>query len=95
MNTSITISERTRAKLDELQTAIERETGRTVPHQELLEGLVEQAHGSKEAVVEAFREDAAGFDAVEDDDWLSGPAEPDAVIGDEEIEELLEGDDRS
>lgn len=54
---SVQITEATNDRLEELQAAIRRETGRDVPKRELLERIVEDAYESKEAVIELFSDD--------------------------------------
>lgn len=56
--TSVSVDERTKARLERLQERIERETGRAVSQQELLARLVEREFGDRDAVVDSFREDA-------------------------------------
>ncbi|WP_440766519.1 hypothetical protein [Natronorubrum sp. DTA7] len=50
----VKITEATNDRLEELQAAIRRETGRDVPKRELLERIVEDVYESKETVIELF-----------------------------------------
>lgn len=85
MATSVPVDEATKARLERLQSEIERETGRSVSQRALLTRMIEREYESRDALVDEFRDD--GGDHVEedefDDEWEG--------LSDEEIERWLSG----
>lgn len=57
MSTSVKMSESAKSRLEELQAEIRLETGRKVTQQELLDRLVENAYGSKNELIDSFRDE--------------------------------------
>lgn len=106
VETSVPVDERTRARLEQLRVAIERETGRSVTPRELLARLVEREFEDREAVVDAFRQASGGegtaaagreddefegLSEAERDRWLSGTTASGNPVAEDEIDEVLYG----
>jgi len=58
MSPSVEITEATNDRLEELQAAIRRETGRDVTKRKLLERIVSDAYESSETVIEPFSDNS-------------------------------------
>jgi hypothetical protein len=92
---SVPVDERTKAMLGELQERIERETGRAVTQQEVLERVVEHGFESPDALVDSFRADSEGddeFEGLSDEEierWLSGTSASGDPIEEDDIDRIL------
>ncbi len=91
MATTVPVDEATKARLDRLQSEIERETGRSVSQRALLTRMIEREYESRDALVDEFRDD--GDEGVDGDDHVDGDGSDDEWEGlsDEEIERWLSG----
>ncbi|WP_276254953.1 hypothetical protein [Halomontanus rarus] len=69
---SVTVTDRTKAHLEELRAKIRLETGRTVTQQELLEWIVLEAVESTDELIDPFRDEFEPLTDDEIDRWLSG-----------------------
>ncbi|MDQ2050239.1 hypothetical protein RBH26_07050 [Natronolimnohabitans sp. A-GB9] len=92
MSTSVKVTDRTKARLEELQAEIRLETGTKVTQQELLERMVTEPYESKDDLIDDFRDD---FEPLSDDEieqWLSGSSDWGTETTDDEIDEVLYGE---
>ncbi|QLG49795.1 hypothetical protein [Natrinema halophilum] len=89
MITSVKIDDRTKGRLQDLQTEIESQTGHTVTQQELLERLVDSVYESRSEFIESLRDE---WDELSDEDidgLLSRTAESGDAIDDDDIDDMI------
>ncbi len=72
MATSVKIGEAAKDRLEQLQAEIKLETGRSVTQQELLDRLIDRQYESREAIVDAYRDELEGLSDEEIEQVLSG-----------------------
>lgn len=93
MATSAPISEETKARLERLQAAIERETGQSVTQQELLDRIVEQGVESRGTLIASYRNGWDGLSDEQRDQWLSGTAASGDPVDEDDIDTVLYEDE--
>lgn len=93
MATSVTVDEATKDRLEQLQAAIERETGREVTQQELLDRIVAREFESREALVDSFRDDWEGLSDEELEQFMSGTAASGDPVDEDELDDVLYGEE--
>ena len=98
MSSSVDISDRTKSQLEALQAKIRAETGREVSKRELVDRLVEREYGSKDAIIESFRDESNsrsdGGTPLSDEEieaFLSGTFASGDVTDEQDIDEILYG----
>lgn len=91
--TSVKMDEHTKSRLEELQAEIKLETGRKVTQQELLDALVERAYASREEVIDSFRDEGPDLTDEEIERWLSGTSDWGVETSEDEIDDILYGED--
>ncbi len=91
MSTSVEMSEAAKSRLEELQAEIRLETGRKVTQQELLDRLVDDAYGSKDALIDSFRDEWEGLSEEEIERWMSGTIASGDPVDEDEIDDVLYG----
>lgn len=89
MTTSVPVDERTRARLERLRAAVEREIGRTVTHQELLARMVAREVEDRDSLVDSFRSELDDQPREEVDPPSGDPA---GESVDDEFEGLTEAE---
>lgn len=89
MATSDPVSEETKARLERLQSEIERETGKSVTQQDLLDRIVERELESRDALIASYRDDWDGLSDEEIDQWLSGTAASGNPVDEDDIDTVL------
>jgi hypothetical protein len=72
MTTSVKIGDAAKDRLEQLQAEIKLETGRSVTQQELLDRLVDRQFESREAIVDAYRDEWTGLSEDEVGQLLAG-----------------------
>lgn len=90
--TSVKMDEETKSRLEELQAEIKLETGRKVTQQELLDRIVSDAYGSRDDLVDSFRDEWEGLSEEEIERWLSGTSDWGFETTEAEIDDVLYGD---
>ena len=86
---SVQINDRTKGRLEELQSAIEAEIGHTVTKQELLERLVDTVYESRSEFIDSLRDE---WDGLSDETIASALSESTAsgdVTDEEDIDDVL------
>lgn len=92
MATSVKLDEATKSRLEELQAEIKLETGTKVTQQELLDRIVDRAYGSKEELIDSFRDDEwEGLSEEEIGRFLSGTTDWGVETSEEDVDETLYG----
>ncbi|QSX00647.1 hypothetical protein [Haloterrigena alkaliphila] len=92
MSTSVTVTETTKSRLEELRAEIRLETGQTVTEQDLLERIVTATYESKEELIDSYRDDFDPLSEDEIDQWLSGTVDSGIETTEEDIDTVLYGD---
>ncbi|SFR88036.1 hypothetical protein SAMN05216559_0437 [Halomicrobium zhouii] len=93
MATSVPVSDETKARLEQLQATIERETGQSVTQQELLDRIVEREFESRDALIASYRDDWDGLSDEERDQWLSGTQASGNPVDEGDIDAVLYEDE--
>ncbi|WP_207586585.1 hypothetical protein [Halomontanus rarus] len=86
---SVTVTDRTKAHLEELRAKIRLETGRTVTQQELLEWIVLEAVESTDELSDSFRDEFEPLTDDEIDRWLSGTVSSGVETDESDIDRVL------
>lgn len=86
---SVKIDNRTKGRLQDLQTEIESETGHIVTEQELLERLVDTVYESRSEFIESLRNEWDELSDEDIDELLSESSEPGDLIDEDEIDDLI------
>lgn len=86
---SVTVTDRTKAHLEELRAKIRLETGRTVTQQELLEWIVSEAIESTDELSDSFRDEFEPLTDEEIDRWLSGTVSSGVETDESDIDRIL------
>lgn len=87
--TSVKMDEETKSRLEEIQAEIKLETGRKVTQQELLDRIVSDAYGSRDDLVDSFRDEWAGLSEEEIERWLSGTTASNVETDEDDIDDVL------
>ena len=72
MTTSVKVGDAAKDRLERLQAEIKLETGRSVSQQELLDRLIDRQFESREALVDAYRDEWDALSEAEIEQVLSG-----------------------
>ncbi|WP_254532158.1 hypothetical protein [Natrinema gelatinilyticum] len=86
---SVKIDNRTKGRLQDLQTEIESETGHIVTEQELLERLVDTVYESRSEFIESLRNEWDELSDEDIDELLCESSEPGDLIDEDEIDDLI------
>lgn len=93
MATSVKMDERTKDRLERLQAEIKLETGRKVTQQELLKRLLDSAYESRSEFIDSFCDEWDGLTDDEIDRLLSGTIDSGNPIDEDEIDDVLYGNE--
>ncbi|SDR43763.1 hypothetical protein [Natronobacterium texcoconense] len=91
MSTSVKVTDATKSQLEELQAEIRLETGKNVTQQELLERIVTDSYGSKDELIDSFRDEFEPLSENEIERWLSGSSDWGVETSEGEIDDVLYG----
>lgn len=89
MTTAVKVDDDAKSRLEELQAEIRLETGTKVTQQELLSRLIDDAYGSKDDVIESFRESTVPLTKAEKERIRQGRFSSGVETDEEEIDEIL------
>jgi len=91
MTTAVKVDDEAKARLEELQAEIRLEAGTKVTQQELLSRLIDDAYGSREEVVESFRESTVPLTDEEKTAMQRGRVSSGVETDEEDIDDILYG----
>ncbi|WP_348613039.1 hypothetical protein [Halobaculum rarum] len=91
MTTAVKVDEDTKSRLEELQAEIRLETGTRVTQQELLSRIIDDAYGSREEVIDSFRDTTVPLSAAEKEAMTKGRFSSGVETDEDDIDEILYG----
>jgi len=91
MTTAVKVDDEAKARLEELQAEIRLEAGTKVTQQELLSRLIDDAYGSREEVVESFRESTVPLTDEKKTAMQRGRVSSGVETDEEDIDDILYG----
>lgn len=86
---SVPVDEETKAELERLRSEIERETGQSISHEELLAQLVQRGFESRSELMGSADDDWEGLSDEEIERFLSGTSDWGVETTEAEIDEIL------
>jgi hypothetical protein len=91
MATAVKVDEDAKSRLEELQAEIRLRTGEKVTQQELLTRLIDDAHESREEVIDSFRDSTVPLSEAEKEAMRRGRISSGVETDEEDIDEILYG----
>ncbi|UIP00268.1 hypothetical protein Hbl1158_02555 [Halobaculum sp. CBA1158] len=91
MTTAVKVDDDAKSRLEELQAEIRLETGTRVTQQELLSRIIDNAYGSREEVIDSFRDTTVPLSAAEKETMSSGRFASGVETDEDDIDEILYG----
>jgi hypothetical protein len=95
MSPTMNVDEETKAELDELQSAIERETDQTVPSGDIVSRVVEDASEARSDVVAAFDGSTVPLSEEKRERMNQGTFSSRVEADEEDIDEILYGSEHN
>lgn len=91
MATAVKVDEDSKSRLEELQAEIRLRTGRSVTQQELLSRLIDDAHDSRDEVIDSFRSSTLPLSEEEKERMRRGRVSSGVETDEEDIDDVLYG----
>lgn len=91
MATEVKVDEEAKSRLEELQVEIRLRTGRNVTQQDLLTRLIDDAYGSRDAVIDSFRESTVPLSDAEKEAMQKGQISSGVETDENDIDDILYG----
>jgi len=91
MATAVKVDEAAKDRLEELQAEIRLQTGESVTQQELLSRLIENAYGSREEVIESFRDSTVPLSDADKERMREGRFSSGVETDEDDIDDALYG----
>lgn len=91
MATAVKVDEEAKSRLEELQAEIRLRTGRNVTQQDLLTRLIDDAYGSRDDVIDSFRESTVPLSEDEKAAMQTGRISSGVETDEDDIDDILYG----
>jgi 2-polyprenyl-6-methoxyphenol hydroxylase-like FAD-dependent oxidoreductase len=91
MATAVKVDEDSKSRLEELQAEIRLRTGQSVTQQELLSRLIDDAHDSRDEVIDSFRSSTLPLSEEEKERMRRGRVSSGVETDEDDIDDVLYG----
>jgi 2-polyprenyl-6-methoxyphenol hydroxylase-like FAD-dependent oxidoreductase len=91
MATAVKVDEDSKSRLEELQAEIRLRTGQSVTQQELLSRLIDDAHDSRDEVIDSFRPSTLPLSEEEKERMRRGRVSSGVETDEDDIDDALYG----
>lgn len=91
MATAVKVDEDSKSRLEELQAEIRLRTGKSVTQQELLSRLIDDAHDSRDEVIDSFRSSTLPLTEEEKERMHQGRVSSGVETDEDDIDDVLYG----
>ena len=91
MATAVKVDEDSKSRLEELQAEIRLRTGKSVTQQELLSRLIDDAHDSRDEVIDSFRSSTLPLTKEEKERMRQGRVSSGVETDEDDIDDVLYG----
>jgi len=91
MATAVKVDEDSKSRLEELQAEIRLRTGTSVTQQELLSRLIDDAHDSRDEVIDSFRSSTLPLSEEEKERMRRGRVSSGVETDEDDIDDVLYG----
>jgi len=91
MATAVKVDEDSKSRLEELQAEIRLRTGTSVTQQELLSRLIDDAHDSRDEVIDSFRSSTLPLSEEEKERMRRGRVSSEVETDEDDIDDVLYG----
>lgn len=91
MATAVKVDEEAKSRLEELQAEIRIRTGKNVTQQDLLTRLIDDAYGSRDDVIDSFRESTVPLSDAEKEAMRAGRISSGTETDEDDIDDVLYG----
>lgn len=89
MATAVKVDEDSKSRLEELQAEIRLRTGKSVTQQELLSRLINDAHDSRDEVIDSFRSSTLPLNEEEKEQMRQGRVSSGVETDEDDIDDVL------